>query len=193
MATARRPRRGWRPARRCACRRCRRRPPRRRPALDIDPNTAKDLQHAVLYRDDQLIVLNKPPGLPVQGGPGITHHLDGLLDALRFGAGRPRLVHRLDRDTSGVLVLARTPGIAGQARRRLSRPRGGEDLLGGRRRPADAAGGPHRPAAAPHRRRRAANAPSPPSATTRRPPTRSPTTARWTTPGKNSPGWNCSR
>jgi 23S rRNA pseudouridine955/2504/2580 synthase len=66
----------------------------------------------VLYRDDQVIVLNKPPGLPVQGGPGITHHLDALLDALRFGAGRPRLVHRLDRDTSGVLVLARTPGTA---------------------------------------------------------------------------------
>jgi 23S rRNA pseudouridine955/2504/2580 synthase len=83
-----------------------------KPAADIDPNTAKDLQRAVLYRDDQLIVLNKPPGLPVQGGPGITHHLDALLDALRFGADRPRLVHRLDRDTSGVLVLARTAGVA---------------------------------------------------------------------------------
>jgi 23S rRNA pseudouridine955/2504/2580 synthase len=83
-----------------------------KPPIDIDPNTAKDLQHAVLYRDDDLIVLNKPHGLPVQGGPGITHHLDALLDALRFGAGRPRLVHRLDRDTSGVLVLARTPGTA---------------------------------------------------------------------------------
>jgi len=83
-----------------------------KPPIDIDPSTAKDLQHAVLYRDDDLIVLNKPPGLPVQGGPGITHHLDALLDALRFGAGRPRLVHRLDRDTSGVLVLARTPGTA---------------------------------------------------------------------------------
>jgi len=51
--------------------------------------------------------------MPVQGGPGITRHLDGLLDALRFGApDRPRLVHRLDRDTSGVLLLARTPGTA---------------------------------------------------------------------------------
>ncbi len=85
-----------------------------KPVLEIDPNTAKDLQRAVLYRDDQLIVLNKPPGLPVQGGPGITHHLDALLDALRFGADRPRLVHRLDRDTSGVLVLARTAGVAGK-------------------------------------------------------------------------------
>jgi len=58
-------------------------------------------------------VLNKPPGLPVQGGPGITRHLDGMLDALRFEAtDRPRLVHRLDRDTSGVLLLARSAGTA---------------------------------------------------------------------------------
>jgi 23S rRNA pseudouridine955/2504/2580 synthase len=83
------------------------------PPPDIDPNTARDLQRLVIYRDDQLLVLNKPHGLPVQGGPGITHHLDGLLDALRFGSpDRPRLVHRLDRDTSGVLLLARTPGTA---------------------------------------------------------------------------------
>ena len=83
-----------------------------KPPAPIDPAVAQDLRDAVIYRDDQLIVLNKPPGLPVQGGPGITRHLDGLLDALRFGGDRPRLVHRLDRDTSGVLVLARTPGVA---------------------------------------------------------------------------------
>jgi len=86
-------------------------PPKSAP--DIDPRIAKDLQRLVLYRDGHVIALNKPPGMPVQGGPGITHHLDGLLDALRFGtADRPRLVHRLDRDTSGVLLLARTPGTA---------------------------------------------------------------------------------
>ncbi|MBN8910214.1 MAG: RluA family pseudouridine synthase, partial [Rhodospirillales bacterium] len=79
----------------------------------IDPGVAKDLQQLVLYRDDQVIAINKPHGLPVQGGPGISRHLDGLLDALRFGSEhRPRLVHRLDRDTSGVLLLARTPGVA---------------------------------------------------------------------------------
>jgi 23S rRNA pseudouridine955/2504/2580 synthase len=78
----------------------------------IDPERARDVQRLVIYRDAQLIALDKPPGLPVQGGPGITRHLDAWLDALRFGADRPRLVHRLDRDTSGVLVLARTPGIA---------------------------------------------------------------------------------
>ncbi|MEJ0016209.1 MAG: RluA family pseudouridine synthase [Acetobacteraceae bacterium] len=80
---------------------------------EIDPHAASDLQRLVIYRDDHLLVLNKPHGLPVQGGPGITHHLDAQLDALRFGASdRPRLVHRLDRDTSGVLLLARTPGTA---------------------------------------------------------------------------------
>ncbi|MEO8714130.1 MAG: RluA family pseudouridine synthase [Acetobacteraceae bacterium] len=79
----------------------------------IDPQVAKDLRGAVIYRDEQVIVLDKPPGLPVQGGPGIAHHLDGLLDALRFEApDRPRLVHRLDRDTSGCLVLARSAGTA---------------------------------------------------------------------------------
>jgi 23S rRNA pseudouridine955/2504/2580 synthase len=78
-----------------------------------DPGMLKDLEKSVLYRDDDVIVVNKPAGLPVQGGPGITRHLDGMLDTLRFGSEhRPRLVHRLDRDTSGVLVLARTPGVA---------------------------------------------------------------------------------
>ncbi len=89
-------------------------PPAAKPAPPaIDPNTARDLQRLVIHRDEHLLVLNKPHGMPVQGGPGITHHLDALLDALRFGApDRPRLVHRLDRDTSGVLLLARTPGTA---------------------------------------------------------------------------------
>jgi 23S rRNA pseudouridine955/2504/2580 synthase len=78
-----------------------------------DPALAKELRDLVLYRDDSVIALNKPHGLPVQGGPGITRHLDALLDALRFGRDeRPRLVHRLDRDTSGVLLLARSPGVA---------------------------------------------------------------------------------
>nr|WP_294507476.1 RluA family pseudouridine synthase [uncultured Rhodopila sp.] len=86
-----------------------------KPVSRVDPNDAKDLQRAVLYQDDYVLVLNKPYGLPVQGGPGITRHLDGMLDALRFGSEhRPRLVHRLDRDTTGVLLLARTLGTAGK-------------------------------------------------------------------------------
>ena len=73
----------------------------------------KEIERMVLYRDEQIIVLNKPSGLATQGGPGITRHLDGMLDALRLEGGhRPRLVHRLDRDTSGVIVLARSPGVA---------------------------------------------------------------------------------
>jgi 23S rRNA pseudouridine955/2504/2580 synthase len=87
--------------------------PAPKPLPVIDPDIARDLRRLVIYRDDSVLVLNKPHGLPVQGGPGITHHLDALLDALRFDApDRPRLVHRLDRDTSGVLLLARTPGAA---------------------------------------------------------------------------------
>lgn len=62
----------------------------------------------VIFRDDDVIALNKPPGLAVQGGSGQFRHVDGLAEALRFGASeKPRLVHRLDKDTSGVLLLAR--------------------------------------------------------------------------------------
>ncbi|HBC53440.1 MAG TPA: RluA family pseudouridine synthase [Alphaproteobacteria bacterium] len=67
------------------------------------------LRQAVLHIDESLIVVNKPFGLAVQGGSRTERHLDGMLDALRFGKPeRPRLVHRLDRDTSGVLLLGRT-------------------------------------------------------------------------------------
>src|SRR5262249_7329713 len=87
--------------------------PEPKPQPVIDPAAARDLQRLVIHRDAHVLVLNKPHGMPVQGGPGITHHLDAMLDALRFGTtDRPRLVHRLDRDTSGVLLLARTPGTA---------------------------------------------------------------------------------
>ena len=69
---------------------------------------AEALRAAVLYRDTELIALNKPAGLPVQGGSRVARHLDAMLAALRFDAVEPpRLVHRLDRDTSGVLLLAR--------------------------------------------------------------------------------------
>jgi len=71
------------------------------------------VQSLVLYKDASIIVLNKPSGLAVQGGTKTERHLDGMLDGLKFDLpDRPRLVHRLDRDTSGVLLLARTPGAA---------------------------------------------------------------------------------
>ncbi len=82
-------------------------------APPLDPALVREIEAMILYKDDQLIVLNKPPGLPTQGGPGISKHLDMMLAALRSPDGdKPRLVHRLDKDTSGVLVVARTPGIA---------------------------------------------------------------------------------
>ena len=74
---------------------------------------ARFIQSLVVHKDSDIIVLNKPPGIAVQGGTKTHRHIDGMLDALRFGyEDRPRLVHRLDRDTSGVLVLARTPKVA---------------------------------------------------------------------------------
>ncbi|MGI4880788.1 MAG: RluA family pseudouridine synthase [Janthinobacterium lividum] len=70
-------------------------------------------QSLVIHRDKSAIVINKPPGLATQGGTGTTTHVDGLLDALSFGFPmRPKLVHRLDKDTSGVLLLARTAKAA---------------------------------------------------------------------------------
>jgi 23S rRNA pseudouridine955/2504/2580 synthase len=76
------------------------------------------LQDMILYMDKSVIVLNKPAGLATQGGSGLTRHIDGMLDQLAFEKNqRPRLVHRLDRDTSGVLVVARTvPAAASLAK-----------------------------------------------------------------------------
>lgn len=83
------------------------------PRPEPSARDAEAIQRMVIHRDSALIALNKPPGLSVQGGPGITRHIDAMLDALRFGLPeRPRLVHRIDRDTSGLLLLARTPGAA---------------------------------------------------------------------------------
>ncbi|WP_147114063.1 RluA family pseudouridine synthase [Tateyamaria sp. syn59] len=75
----------------------------------ISDKDAKMIRDCVIYKDDQVIAINKPSGLPTQGGSGQTKHVDGLAEALTFEADeKPRLVHRLDKDTSGVLLLART-------------------------------------------------------------------------------------
>ena len=78
-------------------------------------NAAKDqddrgfLQSITLYEDKDVLVLNKPAGLAVQGGSGTRRHVDGMLDALTDEQGqKPRLVHRLDKDTAGCLVVAKT-------------------------------------------------------------------------------------
>ena len=76
---------------------------------DRQAANAEALSAMVLYEDDAVVVLNKPFGLAVQGGSGLTQHLDAMLEAWRSDKGqKPRLVHRLDRDTTGVLVVART-------------------------------------------------------------------------------------
>lgn len=71
------------------------------------------LADRILYMDKQVIVLDKPAGLATQGGSGLTRHVDGMLDSLKYEKNtRPKLVHRLDRDTSGVLLVARTAQAA---------------------------------------------------------------------------------
>lgn len=80
------------------------------------PLATKDmgsLADRILYMDKQVIVIDKPPGLATQGGSGLTKHIDGMLDSLQYEKPtRPKLVHRLDRDTSGVLLVARTSQAA---------------------------------------------------------------------------------
>ncbi len=80
-----------------------------KPKSRVSPEDEAFLRDLILHKDDAVLVLNKPFGLAVQGGTKTVRHLDGLLDGLRLDAAeRPRLVHRLDRDTSGVIVLARS-------------------------------------------------------------------------------------
>jgi 23S rRNA pseudouridine955/2504/2580 synthase len=69
------------------------------------------LEQALVYEDDDMVALNKPPGLAVQGGSGTARHLDGMVAGWRKG-GRLRLVHRLDKDTSGLILLAKSVGAA---------------------------------------------------------------------------------
>jgi 23S rRNA pseudouridine955/2504/2580 synthase len=93
--------------------------PRARPQLSED-----DLARAqamLIQRTQAALVLNKPPGLATQGGTGTRDHVDRLLDAYSVDdEPRPRLVHRLDKDTSGVLLVARTPGSAAFFSKRFS-------------------------------------------------------------------------
>ncbi len=78
----------------------------------IDPREAAYIKSLVIYEDDEVLALNKPSGLAVQGGTKTVNHVDRMLSAWGEGLERPRLVHRLDRDTSGVLVLGRSPAAA---------------------------------------------------------------------------------
>ena len=86
--------------------------PKRTPFLSAEDEKTRDfLRSITLHEDDDVLVLNKPMGLSVQGGSGTTRHLDGMLEVLRgpgVDAQRPRLVHRLDKDTAGCLLVAKT-------------------------------------------------------------------------------------
>ncbi len=90
-----------------------------KPGRHLTSNTMRDrhdvdvLRAMMLHEDDKVFVFNKPAGLAVQGGSGLNRHVDKMLESMRSKKGeKPRLVHRLDRDTSGVLVVAKTRGAA---------------------------------------------------------------------------------
>jgi 23S rRNA pseudouridine955/2504/2580 synthase len=81
--------------------------------MEADDPVVRQLLESILHMDDEMIVINKPAGLAVQGGSGTKVHVDAALDHLKFDKiDRPRLVHRLDKDTSGALVLARSQAAA---------------------------------------------------------------------------------
>ena len=86
-------------------------PPKLRDNASEDDKTRAFLKSLILHEDDDVMVLNKPMGLAVQGGSGTTRHIDGMLEVMR-GRGpdgqKPRLVHRLDKDTAGCLLVAKT-------------------------------------------------------------------------------------
>jgi 23S rRNA pseudouridine955/2504/2580 synthase len=83
--------------------------------------SGRKLEDMILYMDKHLFVLNKPSGLATQGGSGLKEHVDGMLDQLTYEKNtRPKLVHRLDRDTSGVLLVARTAQSAAGLSRALA-------------------------------------------------------------------------
>ena len=71
------------------------------------------IQSLVIYKDENILALNKPSGLAVQGGTNTNRHVDGMLEALKFDAlEKPKLVHRIDKNTSGLLLLARNRKFA---------------------------------------------------------------------------------
>jgi 23S rRNA pseudouridine955/2504/2580 synthase len=83
------------------------------PPLGLSKADRTFIERMILYEDDDVLVLNKPYGIAVQGGSGTVRHIDGMLAGMedRFGC-RARLVHRLDRDTTGVLLAAKSRDVA---------------------------------------------------------------------------------
>ena len=99
--------------------------PEKRDGYRLRDDDAEMIRRAVIYDDGDLLAINKPPGVASQGGMNIERHIDGMLEALTGHDGvKPRLVHRLDKDTSGVLLLARSADMA----RQLGRMFQGRDM-----------------------------------------------------------------
>jgi 23S rRNA pseudouridine955/2504/2580 synthase len=93
---------------------------------EAEGKTLETLKEMILYEDADVLVLNKPAGLAVQGGSGITRHIDQMLEVMRDAKGqKPRLVHRIDRETSGCLLVAKTrfaaTALTGSFRHRSAR------------------------------------------------------------------------
>lgn len=84
-----------------------------KPKARIDSKYIKIIQESVIYKDDDIIVINKPAGIATQGGVGVRVSIDDLLEYLKFDyENKPKLVHRLDKDTSGILLIARKASSA---------------------------------------------------------------------------------
>ena len=99
-------------------------PPVRKPPA-ATPQLHSTFDEMIVAEDDEWVAINKPSGLAVQGGSGTSRHVDGMLQALAGDApDRMRLVHRIDRDTSGLLLLARDRAAA----RRLTAAFAGRDM-----------------------------------------------------------------
>jgi len=79
----------------------------------VTPEDIKSIEKSVIYQDKNIVAINKPPGLPVQGGTGVKLSVDDMLDHFKEGEGqRPKLVHRIDKDTSGILLIAKNTKTA---------------------------------------------------------------------------------
>jgi 23S rRNA pseudouridine955/2504/2580 synthase len=96
------------------------------PHSEAENKTLQALKDMILYEDDDVLVLNKPAGLAVQGGSGTTRHVDQMLEVMRDAKGqKPRLVHRLDKETAGCLLVAKTrfaaTALTGSFRHRSAR------------------------------------------------------------------------
>ena len=145
----------------------------------------------ILFEDEDVLVLNKPFGLAVQGGSGTKRHLDGLLAGMadRFG-DRPRLVHRLDRDTTGVLLVAKHRDAAAKLGPHLPDAKCRQNLLGPRQgRTAPAARARSKPRWSRRRARTATASARPCPASRSRPCMRRRTTASSTASARHAVSW----